>query len=279
MDSTQQSASSIIKATLDQYGLGSLGDWAWQKYLTVGNTDQVFLELRQQPQYTQRFPAMAALAAKGQAISEAQYISYETNVQQLLHSYGIPNGIYDTPEAIGKMLTNDVSASEVNHRLSLAAQAAFQSPPEVRDALHQQYGVSPGGLTAFWLDPDKAMPVLQKELTAAQVQAYSQKNNAALSAAQSSDLAQTLAEQGYDPTNPAALQQGMAAAGTLSSLQQGVGSTVDSDTLVRAQFGDAAAQAAVQNAQKGRAAAFSGGGGAADSAQQGVVGLGSAGRR
>ena len=105
-----QSARAVLQAALDQYGLGSLAEWAWNRYLETGSTDQVFLELRQQSAYRQRFPAMEALSRSGRAISEASYIEYERTVTQTLHQYGIPRGMYDTPDAIANLLVNDVSA-------------------------------------------------------------------------------------------------------------------------------------------------------------------------
>ncbi len=70
------SAKAVLEQALGMYGLSSLAEWAWSRYLETGSTDLVFLELRQQSAYKARFPAMAALAARGQAISEASYVEY-----------------------------------------------------------------------------------------------------------------------------------------------------------------------------------------------------------
>jgi len=258
-------AKAVLQTALDQYGLGSLADWAWKRYLETGSTDLVFLELKQQDAYKQRFPAMAELAKSGQAISEAAYINYEQTVGQLLQSYGVPRGMYDTPASIAKLLTSQVSPSEVNDRLRIATDAAYSAPKEVKDALAQQYGVTGGSLTAYFLDPDKALPLIQQQWAASQVTGAAAMQQLQIDQATSERLAS-------EGVNFNQAQQGFQQVAGLRALEASPGESATQADLIGASFGDQAAGEKVQRIQKGRVASFQGGGGATDSAS-GVGGL------
>jgi len=170
LSATDQSAKAIITNALNNYGLSSLADWAWQQYTGGSSPDTIMLDLRQRPEYAARFPAMAALAQKGQAITEGQYIQYETSVSQVMRANGIPSGFYDQPSDITKFLTNNVSVAEIQSRVQDAAAAIFTSSPEVRGQLNALYGAgaSQGQITAWFLDPNRAEPLIAKEWAAAQ---------------------------------------------------------------------------------------------------------------
>jgi len=267
------SAQDIIQSFLDQYGLGTLGDWAWQQYLSSGASNvsdfipQLSNQITQTDAFKARFPAYDTLMKQGNGITVAQYVNYEQTVHQLLQQYGVPRGMYDTPQGIASLLTNQVSPTEVNDRLKIAADAAFSAPQEVRDALQQNYGVGPGGLVGYFLDPDKAEPLLAQQYAASQVAGAAAMQGMSASRA----LSERLASEGV---GFGAAQQGFGAAAAQQGLETGPGETVNQDDLVNAQFGDAKAQRTVQRVVGGRVAQFQGGGGALDSTTQGAVGLG-----
>lgn len=165
-----QSAKAIIQATLAAYGLSSLADWAWTQYTGGAATEQIMLDMRQRPEYKTRFPAMEALAKSGHAMSEGQYVQYETTVTGLMRAAGLPTGFYDQPGDFTKFLTNQVSAQEIQSRVQNAQAAIYSSSPETRAQLDQMYqsGAAPGDITAFFLDPNRAEPLLAKQWAAAQ---------------------------------------------------------------------------------------------------------------
>ena len=260
------SAKAIISSALSQFGLSSLSDWAWNHFLATGDVNQVLLDLRQQQAYKDRFPAMGALDAAGNSISEAAYVNYEQSVRSLLQSYGVVRGMYDTSSDIANLLVKNVSPSEINDRLSIAAKAAIQAPQEVKDALASRYGVSTGGLVSFYLDPDKSLPLLQQQYVSAEVQGAAAQQKIAIDAATADRLAQ-------EGVSYAQAQQGFGQVQSMNPLTAGGGERADQKTLIDATFGDARAQTKVARIQKGRTAAFQGGGGAAESST-GVSGLG-----
>jgi hypothetical protein len=168
-----QSAKALIEATLRAYGLESLADWAWQQYVGGAATEQILLDMRQRPEYKRRFPAMDALAQVGRAITEAQYIQAETSYSQIMHAAGLPAGFYDQPDDFTKFLTGNVSPAELQARVQ-DAQTVIYGNPEIQHQLQGLYGAgaSPGQVLAFFLDPDRAEPLIAKQVAAAQAASY-----------------------------------------------------------------------------------------------------------
>lgn len=266
-----EGAKAIIVGFLSRYGLGNLGEWAWAEYLAGSSIDQIMIDMRDRPEYKAKFPAMEQLAQEGRAITEEQYMSYERSTRQLLQSWGIPQGMYDTPASISKLLINDVSEAELNDRLSLAASAAYTAPAEVRQALTERFNLSPGDLVGFWLDPDKALPIIQQQYQSAEITGASRQQGVDVAY----DIADKLAQQGV--TYAQALQ-GFGEVQATEGLAAGQGEVASRDARVAAAFGDAAAAQQVQRVQDSRRAGFRQGGNAAET-QEGVTGLGSAGTR
>lgn len=261
----QTDAFAMVKKFLDGYGLGSLATWVWDKILNNESEAQIMLELRDTAEYKARFPAMEELAKSGRGITEAEYRSYEQTVYQVVQQWGLPKGMYDTPLAIAKMLTGNVSAAEVNQRAQLAAAAAFTAPEEVRTGLARMGGTG-GDLIAYYLDSSKALPILQQQFNAAQVIGAGLMQDVNVS----NERALQYAQQGvtFDQA-----QSGLAAVRGARGLTTGFGETVTEEQLADAQFGDAQAQQTQQRVQRGRLARGAGGGSLAE-ASTGVVGLG-----
>lgn len=269
------SAKAIVQQFLDQYGLGQLGNWAWNLYKSSGGGDAAFgiirAELPQQAAFKARFPAYDALAKAGKAMSVDQMLAYEQQARQIFHDAGLPASFYDSPDDFAKFMVNDVSASELQSRVQIAQQAVVSSPPAVRQQLEQLYGIKAGDLTAYWLDPNKAMPVLQQRYTSAQIggqaatTGFGQLDRA---------TAELLAQQGV--TNEQA-QQGfgqLAENKGLFDIQQTGETAIDQQTQIGATFSnDAAARLRIKRRQESRTAAFGGSSGFGVG-QKGVAGLG-----
>lgn len=268
----QQSAKGIINTFLSTYGLASLGDTAWQWYLTGQSPDQVILNLRQTPEYAARFPAMKTLGQQGRAITEQQYIDYERSIAQQNQAAGLPAGMYDTPDDISNLLTNNISPSEYQSRLQDYQTAAWQTPPEVRQALTDYYGISSGQLTAFFIDPDKALPLIQRDLAAAQAGGTAARTGFG---PLSQPDAEYLASLGLSQSQ---LDTGFNKLGTENQLIQGLPGQqpgIGTDTALQAQFGqNARAQQAFEAAQQDQLNQYKQGGSIAANSK-GVLGAGS----
>jgi hypothetical protein len=270
----QKSAKAIIDGFLSRYGLASVSKWAWGRYLDGAPIEQVMLEIRDRPEYKTRFPYMEALAKKGRAISEEQAIEYEQRASQLMRSYGLPRGFYDNPDDFAKIITAEVGLPELEQRLRIAQTAAFNAPAELRGELQRLYGISAGDLTAYWIDPGKALPVLEQRFAAAQIGASSRQTGWGKLG---KDEAERLAALGVDG------EQARAGFSELTGLReltlnlpgQGRDDTSRAD-LVAARFeGDADAARRIRRTQERRVAPFQAGGGFT-STEDGFTGVGTA---
>lgn len=262
------SAGAFIRDFLNYWGMSGLADWYWQGIKDGKSEPELYLELRQKPEYKTRFPAMATLDAQGAGMDEAHYIGYEQTVRDSLHYYGVPTGIYDTPDAIAKLMIAGVAPPEVNERLRIAASAVYQAPVEVRQSLQDNYAIGAGDLIAYFLDPDVMTPKLQAQYASAQVQGASRIQGVGTSIA----TAERLAAQGIT------LGDALKGFGTVRQTQAylaGYGETVNRAQLEGSAFGEAAAADAVSRVKRSRLSGFQGGGAPLESAQ-GVTGLRSA---
>jgi len=260
-----------LRGIMDTFGLTSLMGKI-QGFVTSGlDGDAVLAMIRDTPEYKDRFPAMAAMMTKNRAITEAEYIDFERNAAQLERSYGLPAGMLGR-DTVTNLLSNEVSAKELEQRVTLAAAGAFQTTPEMRDTFNRFYGISGGGLTAYFLDPDKALPLLNKQYAASQIGAEAQRNQfqiAASTAEQFTELGVT-EEQARSGFGVAANQRG---------LMQGRGDTATQDELVSGNVAqNQEGLKAIERAQKSRTGRFEGGG-AFTSGAGGVSGLGSSATR
>lgn len=257
----------VMRGLLTQLGLQSLYQRVVDYIINGYDADAIQILIRTTPEYKQRFPAMEALAAKGRAISEVDYINYEQTAAGLERRYGLPSGML--MNNVTSLLTNEVSPSELNDRVILAASAAIQAPQEVRDTFKNYYNIDTGGMTAYFLDPDVATPLLEKQYASAVIGMEAARQGIGIDVfgaenLQQLGITQEQARQGF----------GTVAAG--ASLAEGRGDVVSQKEMIAATLGgQQEAQKAVERAVSGRLGRFQGGG---EFLQQGgaAVGLGTA---
>jgi hypothetical protein len=271
-----RSAIAILRQSLEDYGLGTLGLFAWNEYLADIPIEQIMLDIREHPDYKARFPAMKELAKKGQAISEQNYIDYENTVKQVFHNAGLPSSFYDQPDDFTNFLLGSVSPKEIQDRVDIAKSAVYNSDPTTLQALESFYGVGGsdliGDATAYFLDPERALPAIQKQFIAAQTEGAATRTGWG---SVGRTEAEHLATLGISP------DQALQGFGTLSSIGQLFtnlpGEAPGAPTREQGQQavfeGNAAANTAVENQRSRRKAQFGGGGGYT-STQKGIGGVG-----
>ena len=267
----QDSLISSISGIFSEYGLASLYDKI-AGYVRQGYSgDAIAVLLRQTPEYKERFPAMEALSKKGRAITEAQYIAFERNASQLERAYGLPTGMLGK-DAVTGLLTNEVSGQELEDRVTMAAAGAFQTAQEVKDTFTQYYGISSGGLTAYFLDPERALPLLEKQYVASQIGAEAAMQDVSVAA----NTSERLYQLGIDREEA---RQGFGEVARMGALSQGRGDVVSQQQLISGTFeNEQDSLKAIERASKARTGRFQQGG-SYTATQQGVGGLGSAATR
>lgn len=169
IDPKAKGAKEMVKDYLAAWGLGNLGTWAWNRLLHTGSFDLVLLDMRQRPEYKQRFPAMEELRKQGHAMSEADYINYEVQAKNVMHAAGLPAWFYDKPDDFGRLLAAGKSIDEINSDLQDGYLKVATAPPEVRQAFASYFGVEGDAhLAAYFIDPAHATPKLLQQAQAAE---------------------------------------------------------------------------------------------------------------
>ena len=178
----QQNAIAFLTTTFTDYGLGVDIANAVTDLVKQGYTADTIQIMAQDPKSTnplakafqQRFPANAARMAAGlPVLSPSEYIATERSYAQVMNSYGLNSNFATNKDIFTKLLTNDISPTELNSRASTAKQVIENTDPAVTQQLQQYYGLSQGDMIAHVLDPSVATPIIEKQISAAQIGAES----------------------------------------------------------------------------------------------------------
>jgi hypothetical protein len=169
----------------------------------------------------------------------------------------MPANFYDQNDDFTALLEGDVSPSELNERVQQGYRAVADADPEVKRQMQQLYGVGEGELAAYFLDPERAAPLLTRQARAAQIAARgAEQGGIQLTGA----LAEDLARRGI---TEAEAQRGFAEIGALGELRQTfAGETaLSTEQIVGSQFGtDTQAQQELERRRRLRTGEFAGGG-------------------
>jgi hypothetical protein len=263
-----RAAIDTVKSAFEMYGLQSLYPKV-EEYATAGyNSDAIVMMLRQTPEYKARFPAMETMMKNGRAISESAYIEYERTTAQIEQRYGLPSGLL--MGSVTDMLVNDVSVAEMNDRVTLAVADSMMAPQDLKDTLAEFYGLDPStALAAYYLDPEKAMPLLEKQSASARIGVWATRQGVGGVGVQTAEELQALGlseQQAQAGFGKVAGQAGLAA---------GRGDTASQQALIGANLkGTEADAAAVERAAKSRVGRF-GSGGQFAATREGISGIGS----
>jgi len=220
------SAYNILRMEFEQYGLGSLVTDIRDLLINDTPTSEFGLRLRGTKAYQDRFKANEARIAAGlSALSPAEYVGLEDQYQNIMRNYGLP-ATYYTKDSTGKQagfekfIAGDVSATELEDRISTAQKRVINANPEVSSALKAFYpDIQNGDILAYVLDPSKGLENIKRKVTAAEIggAAMTPKNAAGQQILTTSEArAMQLAGYGVDK---AQATQGYSAIG--SGLQRG----------------------------------------------------------
>ena len=172
----RQSAYDLLYAQFSAYGLGSLVE-PLRGLIQSGSSPAEFtIKLRESEPYKKRFSANQQRVSKGlKAIGEAEYLGLEDQYQNILRNAGLPEsywkrGDLGVQEGFTNFIANDVSAVELEDRVSTAQQRLIYANPEVSIALKNFYpDISNGDLLAYALDPTKGLEQIKRRITAAEI--------------------------------------------------------------------------------------------------------------
>lgn len=148
----------ILEATLKQYGLLSLLDWAAGAIINDWSEDQILLEMYKRPEFKTRFAGMFMLEANGKPpISVDEYLQYEKTAAAMSAMWEIDL----TKDQVDNLIGNEVSPVELESRFDLAAEVLFESDTESIGELQRFAQVSPGDMMLYIMNPKKGLGELQ----------------------------------------------------------------------------------------------------------------------
>jgi hypothetical protein len=149
-------------------GLDSLADAINNMILEDKTSSQIRIDITKEQAYKDRFPGMAALAAKGKAINESTYIATERAFEGTMLAYGIDKNVFGTREKMGKYISNLTSPDEFESRVQMAAERV-NANADVTAALEEYYGVSKGAALTWLLNPELGLDIVKKEVRSAEI--------------------------------------------------------------------------------------------------------------
>lgn len=238
------SAYNILRMEFEQYGLGSLVTDIRNLLVNDTPVSEFGLRLRGTDAYKERFKANEARIAAGlAALSPAEYVALEDQYQNVMRNYGLPASYYtkdQTGKQVGfeKFIAGDVSATELEDRISTAQKRVINANPEVSAALKAFYpDITNGDILAYALDPSQGLEAIKRKVTAAEIGGAAMGQNLTTSAARAMQLA------GYGVTKEQA-QQGFQTVAEIAPR----GSQL-ADIYGEAPYGQAEAEAEVFNTQ------------------------------
>lgn len=266
-------ARAYLQQVLGEYDLEDLTDWAYDLWARGYQIEYILAELRNQPAFADRFPAIAARRAAGlPPISPAEYIATERAFDQYMHAAGL-TGMFDRKNLYTRWISGDVSPAEAKSRVEAAHQAVMAEPLEVRQEMQRMFGIAAGpAAIAYFLDPANAVPLIQSQIRQSQIGGAAIRSMFGV-------LDQTEAEEldrlGVDATQA---QQGFGdlarSRELMAPLPGEVGENIGRDEQIDAQFaGNVVAQERIER-QRSRRRAAADGGSRYRLGQEGVIGLG-----
>ena len=206
----RKSAYDILFQEFNRYGLGSLVEPLKGLVQENISPSEFALRLEQTDAYKKRFSANADRISKGlTALSPAEYIGLEDSYQKIMRNYGLPSSYWakdslGTQAGFNQLIGNDVDSTELEDRVMTAQNRVQNANPEVAQALKAFYpDITNGDILAYALDPTKALDMIKRKVTAAEIGGAALSQGLTTSAQSAEDLARygvnaAQAQQGYN---------------------------------------------------------------------------------
>ena len=230
----------------------TLADWMVSQWQAGVPQDQIAREIRQQPAYKARFPAMEYFSSQRMGVSEAEYIASEREYRDAISGLGPAYSQYFSTEFLGDLMMGGVNTTEAAQRVARAQEYIYSTAPRsVVDALKSQYGMTDGDLVAYMLDPNNigAQIIADFETKRARADILGAANDSVLS--MSNATADAIAARDYTyGTSVGKIQSATAKAVTLSKLAAMSNGTYTEDEALAAEFNLEGANAAKTRERK-----------------------------
>ncbi len=217
LSGAQKDAFVALESLFNSYGLGSLTDNIKNYVIQGYSADTIQILLTESKEYQERFAANKERKKKGlRVLSPAEYVQTENQYRNMFRAYGLPTGFYDQQSDYEKFLENDVAPTELENRVQMARSTVLSDDELTRATYKNWYasGLSEGDAIAAILDPNRALPDIEKKAKAAALGASANRQGLSSTATRAEELA------GLGVT----ADQAMKGYGTVADLQRNAGS-------------------------------------------------------
>jgi hypothetical protein len=215
----KQKASDKLTALFKSYGIEGLSAFINEQIMDDVSEEMLMLKLYERPEYKTKFPGMAKLRTKGRTISESDYLNIEKQMVQTARFFDVPAGFYDSADDFGTLIGNEVSAKEYQDRLQVGQDLARSLNPGIKKALLDLYEVGEGGITAYVLDSEKALSLIQKQAKASQFVGLAKASGFQLTGLTATGAEAIAGSEAYAKLSENQLQQQLGQAGELRRTQ------------------------------------------------------------
>ena len=165
--------------------------------------DQVLNSIYNSEAYKTRFAANEVIKkrmadGKGRPgdrlLKPYEYIQTEKAYEEILREAGLPTGFYDQQEDFTNFISAGISTAELTDRVNIARNALNNADEGIKTALKDYYGLTNEDLTAYLLDKDRAINLIDSRFKytteeAKKMYTSAEIGGAALRAGQMSDKA------------------------------------------------------------------------------------------
>jgi LysM repeat protein len=171
-DFDRESARLIVRRILEQYGLGSLVDTVMGAITSAESLteDRLMATIRDTADYKERFRGNEIRRAAGlNVLGEGEYVAVEKAYSDIMRAAGLPQGFYDQPSDFAQLIGGGVSVAELSQRVTVGYRSVAEADPTVREQMRMMYGLTDGELAAYFLDPDRALPIIERQVATARL--------------------------------------------------------------------------------------------------------------
>ena len=159
-----QSAREILAGMMEEFGLpSSLTDLLNAELVRGESPTALAMRIRTTDEYKARFPGMVSRRTLGlPAITEAEYLDLESQYRSIMRAANLPPTFHDAPEDFTTLIAGDVSGQELQQRVALAESARETANQDIITELQDNYGLTEGDITAYYLDPGAAKNIFEE---------------------------------------------------------------------------------------------------------------------
>ena len=149
---------------MEEFGLpSSLTDLLNAELVRGESPTALAMRIRTTEEYKARFPGMVSRRTLGlPAITEAEYLDLESQYRSIMRAANLPPTFHDAPEDFTTLIAGDVSGQELQQRVALAESARETANQDIITELQDNYGLTEGDITAYYLDPGAAKNIFEE---------------------------------------------------------------------------------------------------------------------